>query len=289
MENTEDKAINIDIDAVLRQRAPGIRRLMPRILVRSLEKLICQDGLNYLLHHNHGRRDADFCAGILSDLNVEVDVAGHIPETSRKRVLLVCNHPLGALDGIAIIHVLTGIYGCKIRFIVNALLMAVEPLRGVFVPINKHGRQSRGATNAIDEAMAGNEPVVIFPAGLCSRQGPAGEICDLEWKKMFVTKAIRYNRDVIPMHFDGRNSRFFYKFAKWRKRLGLKFNLEMILLPREIFRNRNKRFTLTFGKPIPFGSLTESPAKMAAMIKQTVYNLPAAIASQTKQNTIHHA
>lgn len=273
MESASDKPIAIDLDAVLRQRMPGVMRFVPRILVRRLEKLICQDDLNYLLSHNHGRRDAKFCEGVMSDLDVKVDVRGPLPDPAHKNVILVCNHPLGALDGIAIIDTLTKIYNSPVHFIVNDLLMAVEPLSGVFVPVNKNGRQSRSATGGVDAAMAGDRPVVIFPAGLCSRRNADGVVCDREWKKTFVVKARKYNRDIIPMHFDGRNSDSFYRFASRRERLGIKFNLEMVLLPREVFRARGSRFTLTFGSPIPCNTLNGVPAEVAQRIKQTVYSL----------------
>ncbi len=275
MDRVEDKPVKIDVDSVLRQRAQGVRRFMPRVFVKWIEKIICQDDLNYLLAHNHGKRDAEFCEGVLADLNVSLELRGCLPPKEDKRVILVSNHPLGALDGIALIDVLTRHYNCHINFIVNDLLMAVEPLSGVFVPVNKHGRQSRTAKNAVDEAMDRNEPVVIFPAGLCSRRGPGGVIRDLEWKKMFVAKARKYGRDIIPVHFDGRNSSFFYKFAQWRKRLGFKFNIEMVLLPREIFRCRGRHFVISFGKPIPVTSLTGNMAEEAAAIRETVYSLAA--------------
>ena len=273
MENIADTPIRIDLDAVLRQRAPGVRKYMPRFVVRSLERLIHQDGLNYLLEHNHGRRDADFCAGVLSDLDVSVDICGPLPDPTHRKVILVSNHPLGALDGISLIDVLSRHYSGNIYFIVNDLLMAVEPLSGVFVPINKHGRQSRDAKMAVDMAMESDCPVVIFPAGLCSRKGKDGKVCDLEWKKMFVAKARQYGRDIVPLHFNGRNSEFFYNFARWRKRLGIKFNLEMVLLPREIFRSRGKRLGVCFGTPISHKSLSADIKAESERIKKTVYSL----------------
>lgn len=271
MENVADKPIKIDIDSVLRQRAPGIRRYLPGFVVRGLAKLIRQDSLNYLLSHNFPRRDAEFCAGVMKDLDVSVKIAGEMPDPSARNVIIASNHPLGALDGIALIDTLTHHYGCPVYFIVNDLLMAVEPLSGVFVPINKHGRQSRDAGNAVDTAMQSGCPVVIFPAGLCSRRSGKGVIRDLEWKKMFVAKARRYGRDIVPMYFDGRNSAFFYNFAHWRKRLGIRFNIEMVLLPREIFNSRGKCFGIKFGKPIKYTSLSADNAAEAARIKETVY------------------
>ena len=137
----------------------------------------------------------------------------------------------------------------------NDILMVIKPLNGVFLPINKHGKQSRQSFRAIEEAFAGNDPIMIFPAGLVSRKGKGGEIADLKWQKMFVNKSIEYHRNVIPMYFDGKNSPFFYNFAKLRSRLGLKFNIEMIYLPREMVRSENAKYTISIGSPILWESL----------------------------------
>ena len=89
---------------------------------------------------------------------------------------------------------------------------------------------------------------------------------------MFLGKAIQHHRDVIPLYFDGENSPFFYNFAKLRTRLGLKFNIEMIYLPREMFRRSNSTFSISIGLPIPWESLSNTQEK-ANEIKQIVYNL----------------
>lgn len=273
----EDEVIKIDIDEVLRQRATRYYKFIPRFLIRWLERTVCQERLNWLLERNRGRRDADFCRGVLDNLNVGIKVTGEQnlhPDTDR-RVVIVSNHPLGGLDGIALIDYVTRVYGGKIHFIVNDLLMAIKPLTGVFLPINKHGKQSRASLKAIEEAFAGNDPIIIFPAGLVSRRQKGGVIADLQWQKMFVNKSVEYHRNIIPLKFNGENSGFFYKFAKFRTRLGLKFNIEMIYLPREVFRSENKEFSIVIGESIKWDSLKsgKDAQRQADEIKKIVYNL----------------
>lgn len=273
----EDEVIKIDIDSVLRQRASRYYKFIPRFIIRWLERTVCQERLNWLLERNRGRRDADFCRGVLDDLNVGIKVTGEQnlhPDTDR-RVVIVSNHPLGGLDGIALIDYVTRVYGGKIHFIVNDLLMAIKPLTGVFLPINKHGKQSRASLKAIEEAFTGNDPIIIFPAGLVSRRQKGGVIADLQWQKMFVNKSVEYHRNIIPLKFNGENSGFFYKFAKFRTCLGLKFNIEMIYLPREVFRSENKEFSVVIGKPIKWDSLKsgKDAQRQADEIKEIVYNL----------------
>jgi putative hemolysin len=271
--------IKINLQQIINERLGARSRYVPRFVVSRLERLIHQDDLNEMLEVNHGREGADFCEGVLNHLDVKVNVTNPeaMPDASNRRVLLVCNHPLGGLDGMSLIALFTRHYGCNVKFVVNDLLMAVEPLRCVFLPINKHGSQSRQSLEAIDDAFAGDEPIIIFPAGLVSRMSSGGRIKDLEWQKMFVNKAIKYQRDIVPMHFGGHNSMTFYRAALWRKRLGIKFNFEMILLPREVFGSRGKTFDLTIGHTIAKEQLQggSKAFDQAQQIKEYVYKLAA--------------
>lgn len=272
----EDKVMKIDLDAVLRERLPHGRHFIPRFIINWLKRTICQDRLNEMLEVNRGKQGADFCRGVLDHLNITVNVkdAQNLPPRTHRRVTIVSNHPLGGLDGMALIDWATSYWGNGVRFVVNDLLMAIEPLREVFIPINKHGSQGRDAVEELDTAFAGDAPVIVFPAGLVSRRGKGGIIRDLKWQKMFVSKSIKNNRDIIPIHFNGHNSSFFYKFASRRVKSGLKFNIEMIYLPREVFRSAGSTYTITIGSMIPVSELKgEHPAAKAATIKEIVYSL----------------
>ncbi len=278
MSVSQDSPIKIDIRAVLNERLGAGARFVPGFLVRKLEKLICQDRLNALLEHNFPKTGADFCRGVFTDLDVKIEAvnADRLPPVENRRVIIVSNHPLGGLDGMALIDFFTRRYGGRVMFVVNDLLMAVKPLAPVFLPINKHGRQSRESLAAIDEVMRGDDPVIIFPAGLVSRKlTPIAEIADLEWKKMFVNRAVTFGRDVVPLYFEGENSERFYTTARRRASIGLKFNFEMALLPGEVFNAAGKTFRINCGNVIPWQSLrggTEADAEANA-IRHIVYDL----------------
>ncbi len=270
-----DRLIQIDIGRELSQKLGRRARYVPRILVKAIERLIRQDELNDLLVRNFPRRGAEFCEGVLDTLGVKLEVKDAACLPASPRCIIASNHPLGGLDGMSMIAWLHRHYNCPVHFVVNDLLMAVDPLRDCFVPINKHGAQSRGAAKLIDEVLAGDDPVVIYPAGLVSRLGDDGKIADLEWRKMVVNKAIESRRDIVPVHFAGENSPSFYRWARRRLRLGIKFNFEMVLLPRELFRAGGKTFTLTCGDPIAWQSLRggREAAAEAARIRNIVYSL----------------
>ena len=267
--------IQIDLDKVLAAKLGGKARWVPRPLVSWLKRTIHQDELNAILLRHAGERDSEFCRAIVRDFGLGLHVRGEVPGPEAQRAIFACNHPLGGLDGISLIAVLSANFGDSLRFVVNDLLMAVEPLAGLFVPVNKHGGQSREAAVRLDTVMAGDGPVAVFPAGLVSRLGDDGRIRDLAWNKMFVTKAISSRRDIIPVHFSGHNSPGFYRLARWRKRLHVPFNIEMLYLPDELLRARGSEFTITFGAPIPWDTLRSAPpAKKAAEIREMVYSLP---------------
>lgn len=274
---SDGDVLHIDLDAILRSRLGGWYRIVPRPLVKWLAGVICQDEMNEMLERCHGLRDAAFSRQVLQHLDVKVDVFGseNLPAPSHRRVTIVSNHPLGGLDGMALIEWATSHWGEGVKFVVNDLLMAIQPLSGTFVPINKHGAQSRDASRLVDEVMASDNPVIVFPAGLVSRMGPDGTVKDLAWQKMFVNKSSRYGRDVLPVYFDGHNSEFFYKFARWRSRLGLRFNIEMVRLPRELFLNRGARLAIHVGQLVPWEQLRSGreASSQATQIKEIVYSL----------------
>ena len=270
----KSEPLQIDIEKVIRQKAPGVSRRIPGFVYRFLEKTICQDRMNYILRKYNGQEGVDFASALLDELNVKIEIVGEENIPAEGRFTFASNHPLGGLDGIALVSVFGKRYHSGIKFVVNDLLMNVAPLASVFIPINKHGGQAQDAANILQDAYLSEDQIFVFPAGLVSRLQPGG-ICDLEWKKNFIAKTIQYQRDVIPLYFEGRNSAFFYRLAKIRKSLGIKFNIEMIYLPSEMFKSENKTFRIHIGKPIPWQTFDKSKTlgQWASEVKDIVYAL----------------
>ena len=269
--------LEINLHTILRERLPRrIGRFVPGFMISGLEKVIHQDELNEMLRIAYPARGSAFSRRILEYLDITVEVVG-LDKLPSKRLMFASNHPLGGLDGITLIAVLGERYGDNgVRFLVNDMLMNVEPLRDVFLPINKYGSQGREAAKAINEAMASSMQILQFPAGLVSRLHPDGTIADLEWQKAFVAKAIEYERDIVPVYFEGTNTSRFYSTAKWRKKLGVKFNMEQVLLPGEVCKSRGAKFRIIFGEPISWESLKasgKSPKQLAAEIREKVYSM----------------
>ena len=271
--------LQLDIEGILRKRIPSHKqKYIPGFLYGVLARLIHQDELNEMLRTGYPSQGSEFAGKILNYLDIEVEVKGeeNLPTLDR-RVVFASNHPLGGLDGIALIAVLGERYGDEnIRFMVNDLLMNVEPLSNVFLPINKYGSQARAAAETINAEYASDRHMIVFPAGLVSRLHPGGEVHDLKWQKAFVQKAFENDRDIVPVRFVALNRKRFYRLAKWRKKLGIKINLEQATLPAELCASRGKRFRIIIGRPIPVADLKKSGKtfpQLAEDLRTEIYRL----------------
>lgn len=269
--------IHIDVDLLLRNKAQRWYPYIPRPLIHWLERRVHQEEMNEFLANNVGVEGIDFADAALARLDVKSRIIGQerLPAPGQGRYIFASNHPLGGLDGMLLISMLGHLYGSGLRVVVNDMLMQMRPLAKVFLPVNKHGRQSPDDVKAINDAYAGDGQMLYFPAGLCSRRQKGGIIADLDWKKSFIAKSVEYQRPVVPIYFHGQNSNFFYNLAHWRKKMGIKLNIEMIYLPDEMFRSAGRTFTVVVGETIPWQEFTGdlSPRQYAAKVRQIVYQL----------------
>ncbi|MBI9034037.1 MAG: 1-acyl-sn-glycerol-3-phosphate acyltransferase [Bacteroidales bacterium] len=270
MEN--GRLIKIDLEKVIGDKNPKLLKLLPGFIIRYLKRIIHQDEINDFLKTNHNLYGLDFTKAVLDRFGVKIKIIGseHIPENGR--ILFAANHPLGGLDGVALIWTI-GQKLPNVLFPVNDILMNLPNLRELFIPINKHGSNLQNA-KIIENTFAGDHTMLYFPAGLCSRK-LHGEIIDMEWKKTFVNKARKHKRDILPVHISGKNSNFFYNLANIRKKLGIKINIEMLYLVDEMFKQKDKDLVITFGQPIPYSTLDKSKTDRAwaKIIKRKVYQL----------------
>lgn len=249
---------------------------LPRFVVRFLERWICQDEMNLFLRSHSKKCGIDFADALISYFHLRLTFRGEELMPQNRRALFICNHPLGAMDGICLTSMVAHHYNSEIRYIVNDLLLNLKPLQGIFVPVNTLGRQSRSSAVLLREALDSDLPVLTFPAGICSRK-IKGKIQDLPWKKSFVRMAQESGRDIVPLYFHGRNSHFFYNLECLRERLGIRFNIGTTMLPREMFKTHNKHFEVLVGEAIScesLPSLGSSAMEIAQSLRERVYMLP---------------
>ena len=270
----DDSLFLIDIDKVLREKAPKYYKYIPKFVVSYLKRIVHQEELNVFLRESKDKVGVDFLKACLEFLDANIVVKGEENLPTEGLYTFVSNHPLGGQDGVALGYVLGSFYKGKVKYMVNDLLMNLQGLAPLCIPINKTGKQAKDFPRMVEAGFASNDQLIMFPAGLCSRR-QNGVIRDLDWKKTFIVKSVQAQRDVVPIHFEGRNSNFFYNLANVCKFLGIKINIAMLYLVDEMLKNRHKTFTVTIGKPIPWQTFDKSktPAEWAAYVKDIVYKL----------------
>ena len=271
------KAKEIDVENVLYSKNPALKKIVPKFFVNYLKRIVHQDEINEFLRECSHLRDADMVNAFLTKFEIKYTVSGieNIPE--KGRYIFASNHPLGGLDGLVFIYELSKHFP-DIKFPVNDILTNIENMSGILLPVNKHGSQGKEAARMIEEAYSSDSQILYFPAGLCSRK-KRGVIKDLTWHKSFISKAIQHKRDVVPAYFSGRNSNFFYTLSNIRKFLGIKANIEMLYLADEMFKQKGKEISLTFGKPIPWQIFDKSRSapEWAEWVKSKSYELQSLI------------
>ena len=273
----DSKVFTIDIDEIVRGKAGSKARFVPRFVLSWLKRIIHQDEVNEFILGEGDKQGMPWLDDCMEYLGTTLNVKGleNLPDDSDGRLFtFVSNHPLGGPDGVALGHLLGHRYDGRIKYLVNDLLMNLHGLAPFFVPINKTGKQSRNFPQLVEAVFNSPNHIIMFPAGLCSRR-INGQIHDLPWQKTFITKSVETQRDIVPIRFDGRNSDFFYRIANVGKRLGLKFNIAMLYLVDELYKNRGKTFDVTIGKPIPYSTFDKSrkPQEWAAYVEDIVYKL----------------
>lgn len=260
----------IDIHKIIKAKNPKLYKRLPNFVIRIMERIVYLDGWNKYIYE--WRDDFGFAwpskAIEVFEINLVITGLENIPKSGNQMV--VANHPLGGFDGIALMHVL-GQVRPDMRAPVNDILMNLPGLAPILVPIDKHGRNAENI-KLLNDAFESDRMLLFFPAGLVSRKQKGG-IKDLEWKHTFIKRSEKFHRDVIPTYVKASNTKFFYNIAWLRKKLGIKVNLEMILLPGEVHKQRGKTIEIHFGMPIPYQTFdkSKSPKKWAQWVKDIVY------------------
>lgn len=267
----------IDVGEILRSKMGAKARFVPSPLVSWLKRIAHQDEVNKFLWDNRelvGTPWLEECVRYL-DMTLEVEGEENLPpKDDGKLYTFVSNHPLGGIDGVALGSIIGRKYDDKFRYLVNDLLMNLPGLAPLCIPINKTGNQSRNFPAMVEAGFKSDNHMLMFPAGLCSRR-KKGIVCDLTWKKTFISKSVEYHRDVVPIHFGGQNSDFFYRLANFSDSYLKKVNVAMLFLVDEMYKNVHKKFRVKFGKPIPWQTFdkSKSPMEWAKFVYDRVYEL----------------
>ncbi|MFO0356736.1 MAG: 1-acyl-sn-glycerol-3-phosphate acyltransferase [Sphingobacteriaceae bacterium] len=262
----------IDIDKVLKEKAPALNKWLPSLMINWLKRKLHEEEINVIMHELKDVYGLDFNAQGLDKLGANIQSVNphHVPTSGG--IIVAANHPLGGLDGMALIKSV-GELRSDVRFFVNDVLLSLKNYGDVFVGINKLGSTSARSLRSMEDVLRSDDAVLFFPAGLVSRKID-GKIIDLDWKKSFVTQAIDHKRMIVPTFIEGENSKFFYNFANFRKNVGIKANIEMLFLPDEMFKQKGNTVKIHYGKPFDPSILdaSRSHREWAHVIKRYIYS-----------------
>jgi len=263
----------IDVEIALQEKIPDIYKKVPAFLLWLIKKVIRQDDINRMIHQSSHLNGMPMVDWVLDQFGVYIVVKGKELIPKNGQYIFSANHPLGSLDGLAILTTVSTIHH-SVKFVANDLLKVIKGLEPVFLYIARFGEIDRRNVREINKTLASDAQLLVQPAGTVSKRNPV-KISDLSWNKFFIRKAIQYKRDVIPVHVHARNSQLFYNIASFRKIFRIKSNLEMFLLPREMFNKRGKTISITFGKPIGYKTFDESRTHLewAQKVREYVYLL----------------
>jgi putative hemolysin len=243
------KPLQVSIKEVIASKNANLLRWLPTFLIKWLEGFVHQDELNYILDKYNGFDGREFAIKAIEEMGSSVETINDQAIPLDGPTLFVANHPMAGMDALCLFAEV-GKKRSALHIIANDVLAHIPQFKGYFIPVNKFGKSAKDSMIRVDQAYAEKEAMIVFPAGLCSRKID-GKIVDLDWQKSFLTKAVQYGYNIVPVHVNGANSNRFYRIANWRKFLKIKFNIEMMTLADELFKKKGQTVRLTFGQPIP--------------------------------------
>lgn len=267
----------IDLDALLSHYFQAEDNKDGKPLLKAaasfLKKLLHQDEINRFMEQHRHLEGLEFNDAVLEHFNFTFQVSSkdrsRIPDQGR--ILIVANHPLGSLDGLALLKLVSEIR-IDIKIVATTLLNCIDPLRGLFLSGDSFSTTA-ASTDDLDKqiiaALEGEYAVIMFPTGEVSRIGPTG-IRDGKWKPSFLSFAEKTKSPILPVYIGGKNSSLFYGLSSIYKPLGT------MMLINEMFNHKDHEIVFRIGKPIPWKSIAvmDMPKKtLARLMRKQVYLL----------------
>ena len=267
-----DKVLQIDIEKILQDKSPALKKWIPKFLINWFKKFIHQNEMNEVLSKGQTLKGVDFAQFTIDYMGATLEFRGleNIPASGG--CIVVANHPLGGLDGMALM-VAVSKRRSDFKFLANDILMHLDPFKELFVPVNKLGVNAKKNLSIISDEYKSGKAILVFPAGLCSRKID-GKIVDLDWQKSVIKQSIQNQIPIIPAYIEGENTRRFYRISNLRKFFKIKLNIEMLTLPDELYKQKGKNIVLSFGKPVSHQSFSMKNCwEDAQKLKKHVYQL----------------
>ena len=247
--------------------AAGRARSFSQPVVELLRKIACEERINRVLADLAPLTGFDFVERALEKFGVSYRLAHTDRENipAEGRIVIVANHPLGAFDALALVHLVGGVRR-DVRILANDVLSQLAQLSSLLLPVNVFGSgASAGRLRDAYRALENEQALIVFPAGEVSRMGPQG-VRDGRWSSGFVRMARHAGASVLPVHIAAHNSPTFYGVSMLAK------SLSSLLLPREMF--VPQQLGISVGEPVAASELgTDQAEPVAQAMRRHVYQL----------------
>lgn len=280
----------LNIEQAVQQKFPRFQHTSPWIkkpTLGFLRKITHEHEVNRFLDMHQDLRGFDFIDQVLDYFNFSYSVSHrdriNIPATGR--VVIVANHPLGALDGLSLLK-LVGEVRRDVKIVANDMLMNFAALESLFLPVDNLSKSTRKSSVArIVDSLNNDEAVIVFPAGEVSRIRPSG-VRDGKWNSGFLNFAKKTNAPILPIFIGARNSSLFYSASMVYK------PLSGMMLAHEMFNKNSKNITMRVGETIPYQQIEQLPlvkAEKAKLLRRHLYRIAKGKKSLFKtEQTIAH-
>ena len=246
----------IDAKRILQETYPDFKfNKDNKWVINGLKKLIHEDDLNEFLFKNQHLRGFAFLDKLLTyfKFTYQVDNDSYLNIPAQGRLLIVANHPIGTLDGLALVKLIRSVRP-DVRVVVNRVLINMKPLESIFFPVNilsSDKKELKDTYKTMIDSLEKEEAIIIFPAGEVSRITPKG-VRDGEWQSGFIKLAKKTKSPILPIHIKAKNSAFFYGISTIYKPLAT------MLLVNEMFNKRNQTIKFQVGSVVPYCEISES-------------------------------
>lgn len=281
----------INIKKEITKKFPKINTQSPMIkksLFKVAQKIIHEDKINEFLEKNKHLEGFDFVESVLDyfkfDFSYSSNDIENIPATGR--VVIVANHPLGALDGLCLLKLISKVRK-DVKIVANDFLSDLEMMNSLFINVDSFNTsQSKSAIKKVYDSLENEEAIVVFPAGEVSRMSTTG-IKDGEWKKGFLKFAKKTNSPILPILLNAKNSKLFYTLSLLNK------TFSTVLLSDEMFKQKEKNINIKIGKIISNENIIPKDISTSGLLKtykKHVYGLKKGKKSFFEtQNAIAHS
>jgi len=263
----------IDIEKMIIKKYPKLQnsKVIKSAISKFADSVVHEAQINEFIQKNKHLGSFEFIDEALEHLNFNFSVSDkdvqNIPSSGR--VVIIANHPLGSLDALALIKLISNVRK-DIKVIANDFLEVISPIKNILININNFkSRQKKDAIAKVYAALDAEEALIIFPSGEVSRATPTG-IKDKQWHKGFLKFAKKGNAPILPVFIGGKNSKTFYSVSALNKKLSA------LLLAHEMFKQKNKSIQIIVGELIPYENIMPKGIqkdKLVRLYKKHLYAL----------------